>query len=184
MEDKIKLIAQRIKTLREIAGESKETVAKVIKVPVKDYEKYESGKTDINVSFLYEIAAHFNVELTAILTGQEPHMQTFSLVRKGTGPKVKRSKEYSYQDLAFNFKRKKMEVFEVTTDPKPADKQGHFNTHPGQEFNYCLEGSMKIFIGKNEMTLGPGDSIFFDSGLPHAMVALNNKPAKFIAVIL
>jgi quercetin dioxygenase-like cupin family protein len=43
---------------------------------------------------------------------------------------------------------------------------------------------MKIFIGKNEMTLGPGDSIFFDSGLPHAMVALNNKPAKFIAVIL
>ncbi|MBI4976671.1 MAG: helix-turn-helix transcriptional regulator [Spirochaetes bacterium] len=184
MDENIMLIAQRIKALRDIAGESKEEVAKVLEIPVKDYENYESGKTDISVSFLYELAAHFNVELTAILTGHEPHMKSFSLVRKGTAPNIERTKEYSYRDLAYNFKHKRMEIFEVQAEPRSGDKPGHLNSHPGQEFNYCLEGSMKIIIGSNEMTLNPGDSLYFDSGLPHAMIALNNKPAKFIAVIL
>jgi len=184
VENNIKQIAERIRTLREIDGESIESAAKALGVKKEEYEGYESGKSDIPVSFLYEIAGRYKVELTALLTGGEPHMNTFSIVRKGSAPKVERSKEYSYQDLAYNFKHKKMEIFEVTAGPKPGDVAGHYNAHPGQEFNYCLEGEIKIFIGKNEMILKTGDSIYFDSGIPHAMVSLNNKPAKFLAVIL
>lgn len=184
MENNIKQIAERIKALREIEGESAESAANALGVKKEEYEGYESGNTDIPVSFLYEISGRYKVELTALLTGGEPHMNTFSIVRKGTAPKVERSKEYSYKDLAFNFKHKKMEIFEVVAGPKPGDKPGHYNLHPGQEFNYCLEGEIKIFVGKNEMVLKPGDSIYFDSGIPHAMVSLNNKTAKFLAVIL
>jgi len=183
MEKNIKQVATRIKALREIEGESVGSLAKAFKISEQEYERYESGKADIPISFLYEFASRFNVELTALLTGEEPHMQAYSLVRKGKGPKVNRSKEYKYQDLAYNFKRKKLEVFEVTVDPKKGNKPSHFNTHPGQEFNYCLKGKIKIFIGKNEMILNPGDSLYFDSGTEHAMAALGNKPAKFIAVI-
>ena len=184
MGNNIKQIAERIKALREIEGESVESVAAALGVKISEYEGYESGNTDIPVSFLYEIAGRFKVELTALLTGTEPHMNSFSLVRKESSPKADRSKEYSYKDLAYNFKHKKMEIFEVTAGPKPGDKPGHYNSHPGQEFNYCLEGEIKIFIGKNEMILKQGDSLYFDSGIPHAMVSLNNKPAKFLAVIL
>jgi len=183
MEKNIKQIAIRIKALREIEGASIESLAKAFKISKSEYESYESGKSDIPISFLYEFASKFNVELTALLTGEEPHMKSFSLVRKGKGPKVDRNKGYKYQDLAYNFKHKKLEVFEVTVDPKPGNKPGHFNTHPGQEFNYCLKGKLKIFIGKNEMILNPGDSLYFDSGTEHAMAALGKKPAKFIAVI-
>jgi len=76
-----------------------------------------------------------------------------------------------------------MEVFEVVTGPKEKMGEEHYNTHPGQEYNYCLEGSMKVYIENNEYILNPGDSIYFDSGQRHAMAALNNKPAKFLAVI-
>ena len=184
MENNIKQIAERIKALREIEGESIESAAKALGIKTEEYQGYESGNTDIPISFLYEIANRYKVELTALLTGGEPHMNTFSVVRKGSASKAERSKEYSYQDLAYNFKHKKMEIFEVTAGPKPGDVPAHFNAHPGQEFNYCLEGEIKIFIGKNEMVLKTGDSIYFDSGIPHAMVSLNNKPAKFLAVIL
>ncbi len=183
MEKNIKQVATRIKALREIEGESVEALAKAFKISKAEYESYESGKADIPISFLYEFSNRFSVELTALLTGEEPHMQAYSLVRKGKGPKVERSKEYRHQDLAYNFKHKKLEVFEVTVDPKKGNKPSHFNTHPGQEFNYCLKGKLKIFIGKNEMILNPGDSLYFDSGIEHAMAALGNKPAKFIAVI-
>lgn len=184
MEQNIKQVAERIRVLRDISGEKIDVLAKKFKISTGEYRDYESGRSDIPVSFLYEIAGYFKVELTALLTGGDPHMNTYSLVRNGQGPRVERRKEYKYQDLAYNFKHKKMEIFEVTAEPKKGGKPGHFNSHPGQEFNYCLEGSVKIFIGKNELVLNQGDSLYFDSGIEHAMVALNDKPARFIAVIL
>jgi len=47
-----------------------------------------------------------------------------------------------------------------------------------------LEGSMMLNINGKNLTLGEGDSIYFDSSLPHGMKALNNKPVKFLTVVL
>ena len=74
-------------------------------------------------------------------------------------------------------------MFIVTVDPKE-DAVPSLNTHPGQEFNYVLEGSLKIYIHNNEIVLNEGDSIIFDSNHRHAMIALNDKKAKFLAVIM
>jgi quercetin dioxygenase-like cupin family protein len=184
MTENIRQVALRIKTLREISGESLEALAKAFAVSLEDYRRYESGEADIPVSLLYEIAGHFKVELTALLTGEEPRLHHYSLVRAGKGPSVERRKEYRYQDLAYNFVHKRMETFLVTVEPGTGDTPGHFNSHPGQEFNYCLEGSLKVCFEKNEIVLNPGDSLYFDSGLGHAMVALQGSPARFLAVIL
>jgi quercetin dioxygenase-like cupin family protein/DNA-binding XRE family transcriptional regulator len=184
MTENIKQVALRIKTLREIAGESVEALAAVLGVSADDYRHYENGEADIAVSALYEIASHFKVELTALLTGEEPHLHHYSLVRAGRGPSVERRKEYRYQDLAYNFVHKRMETFLVTVEPGAGEEPGHFNSHPGQEFNYCLEGTLKICFEKSEVVLKAGDSLYFDSGQGHAMVALQGSPARFLAVIL
>jgi len=47
-----------------------------------------------------------------------------------------------------------------------------------------LEGQLKILIGDNELILNPGDSLYFDSGLPHGMQAMNGRVARFVAVVL
>ena len=72
----------------------------------------------------------------------------------------------------------------VTIDPKPEDSLLDFNSHPGQEFNYVIEGSMMTVIDGYEIILNEGDSIYFDSGYNHAMKALNNKQVKFLAMVL
>ena len=59
----------------------------------------------------------------------------------------------------------------------------HFNSHPCQEFNYMLEGSIKIVIDGKELILDAGDSIYLDANKKHAMQALNEKNAKFLAII-
>ena len=184
MEQNIKQVALRIKTLREISGETPEKLAGILKITEKEYLVYESGAADIPVSFIYEIAGHYKVELTALLTGNEPHRKSVSLVRAGTGPGVERTSGYKYRDLAYNFAHKKMEIFEVIAEAKKEGGEIHYNSHAGQEYNYCLEGSMKVFIENNEYILNPGDCIYFDSVQKHAMSALNNKPAKFLAVII
>lgn len=184
MTENIKQVAMRIRALREIAGESAESIAAALTVSAEEYRKFESGEADIPVSYLYEIANHFKVELTALLTGEEPRLHRYCLVRSGKGPSIERRQEYQYQDLAYNFVHKRMEPFLVAVEPSPGDRPGRFNRHPGQEFNYVLEGTLKVYIDKNEVVLSPGDSLYFDSGCDHAMVALNGKPARFLAIIL
>ena len=52
------------------------------------------------------------------------------------------------------------------------------------EFNYMIEGSMKIVIDGKELVLEQGDSIYFDATKKHGMQALNNSNAKFLAIII
>ncbi len=183
MPEEIKQISARIRELREIYGISPEALAKELNIPEETYEDYESGNVDIPVSFLYLIANRFNVELTDILTGEGPKLRTYCLVRKGKGVSVERRKEYKYQSLAYNFVNKKAEPFLVTVDPDTGNNGISYNSHPGQEFNYVLEGRLRIIIDGRELVLNEGDSLYFDSSLKHGMQALDGKPAKFLAVI-
>jgi transcriptional regulator with XRE-family HTH domain len=176
----LKQVAVRIKDLREIAGVSAESLAKEFNISLEKYTEYESGNVDIPVSVLYEIANKFNVELTQILTGDNPHLHTYCLVRKGKGVEVERRKDHSYESLAFNFIHKKAEPFLVTVAP---DAPFSLNSHPGQEFNYVLQGSLQITIDEHELVLNEGDSLFFDSSYKHGMRALDGGPAQFLAII-
>ncbi len=122
--------------------------------------------------------------MTALITGEEPKLKIFSVVHKGKGFSIDRRKEYKYQDLSYNFIGKKAEVFLVTVEPVNTEKPSHFYSHAGQEFNYVLEGTLKVFIDSHEVTLEEGDSLYFDSGHKHAMLALKNKPARFLAMVI
>lgn len=184
MTEQIKQVAARIKELREISDISADTLSKELGVSEELFKEYESGSKDIPVSFLYKFANRFNIELSTLLTGESPRLHTYSVVRKGRGISVDRRKEYKYENLAFNFIHKKAEPFMVTVEPEPDDAEIHYNSHPGQEFNYVLEGSMKVYVDTHEITLNEGDSLYFDSGINHGMKAINNRPAKFLAVIL
>ncbi|WP_010252447.1 helix-turn-helix domain-containing protein [Acetivibrio cellulolyticus] len=183
MSEQIKQISRRIKELREISEISPESLSKELNISIETYLEYESGNIDIPVSFLYGIANKFNVELAAILTGDAPRLHTYSVVRKDSGVSVDRRKEYKYQSLAYNFVHKKAEPFMVTVEPD-SDPKVHYNSHPGQEFNYVIEGTLKVIINGHEIILNEGDSLFFDSGVNHGMKAMNDKTARFLAIIL
>lgn len=184
MSEQIKLIASRIKELREISAISAQSLAAELNISEEIYLEYESGNTDIPVSFLYQIANRFNVELSAILTGDNPRLHTYQVVRKGKGANVERREDYKYQSLANNFIGKKAEPFIVTVAPEADSFPVHFNSHKGQEFNYVIEGTLKIIINGHELVLEEGDSVYFDSSANHGMKALNGKQANFLAIIL
>jgi quercetin dioxygenase-like cupin family protein len=110
-------------------------------------------------------------------------MTKYWLVRKGKGAVIERSKAYKYQGLALGFKQAQASPFIVTVEPK-ADNSTHINSHEGQEFNLVLKGTLLLTIDGRELTLYKGDSIYFDSSLPHGMIALNNDPAIFLAILI
>jgi mannose-6-phosphate isomerase-like protein (cupin superfamily) len=184
MTEQIRLIAERIRGLREIARLSAETCARELGIALETYRSYESGAADIPASFLYQVAHKFNVELSALLTGEEPRLHVYCVTRGGRGVKVERRSDYDYQSLAFNFVDKRMEPFLITVQPRPEAEPVPLNSHPGQEFNYLLEGTLKAVVGGHETVLKAGDSIYFDAQHSHGMKAVGSSPARFLAVIL
>jgi hypothetical protein len=184
MQEEMKEIAKRLAGLRDTFKTSVEALAKAIEVPLDVYKQYEAGKTDIPVGVLFKISGFFKIELASILTGVDPKLHHYCLARKGEGVSVERRTDYQYQSLAFNFIHKKAEPFLVTVAPQSDSKPVPRNAHPGQEFDYCIEGKIEIAIGEHVETLEEGDSIFFDSSISHGMKALNGKPARFLAIIM
>ncbi len=184
MQEQLKQIAERIKGMREIVGVDQQTIAKELGISESLYQEYENGITDIPVGVLYKLAQRYHVELASFLTGEEPRLHTYCLTRKDKGVSVERRKEYKYQSLAPGFIHKKAEPFLVVVEPDAPEAPVHYNNHPGQEFDYVLEGTMKVVLDNHEVVLNEGDSLFFDSAVNHGMKALNGKPAKFLAIIL
>ena len=183
MSDQIKQIALRLKELREIEEISPQTFAEELKLEPEVYMEYEKGDADIPISLLCDAASKLNVDLTTLLTGTQPRLNMYSYVKNGTGLDVERSKQYKYKNLAYNFSNKKAEPFLVTVDPLPDDAPISLNSHPGQEMDYILEGTVVIKIGESLITMNEGDTLYYDATHPHGMKAIGDKPAKFLAII-
>jgi transcriptional regulator with XRE-family HTH domain len=184
MNEQIKQIAERLKGLREDLEVSVAEMAEVCGIPTDDYLQLESGTVDISVSVLHCVARAYNIELTALLFGDEPRMSTYFVTRKGNGTAVERTKAYKYQSLAAGFAGRKAEPFLVTVHPKPESEDIFLNSHSGQEYNLVLEGRMQLRFHTKDIILNEGDSIYFNALYPHGMAALDGRPVRFLAVII
>ena len=182
LDEKILMIAQRLKALREIMGVSAADMADAAGLSEDSYLEYESGSLDFSFSFLYSAANKLGIDIIDLMAGEAPRLSVCSIVKSGQGLKMQRRKEYKYEHLAYIFKNKKMEPFMVTVTPKDTDAKSHMNSHEGQEFDYVLEGSMKLYIDKQEVLLSTGDAVYFDAKHPHAMQAINGE-CRFLAII-
>ncbi|MDR2159682.1 MAG: XRE family transcriptional regulator [Treponema sp.] len=180
MEEELSQIPGRIKEFREILEISAIDMAKDIGLDYETYSRYESGELDIPISVLYKIANRLGTDTTVIMTGEDPKMNTASVCRKGKGVRIERYPGYEFSSLAYNFKGRTMEPLLVFLDPEK--KEAAPVTHSGQEFNYVVEGEVKVTVGPRAHVLSAGDSIYFDARLPHAQSAVNG-PAQFITII-
>ena len=185
MEEKLMAIAERLKGMRDVLDISVDEMAGVTGVSVEDYLQYESGERDYSFTFLYKAANRFGIDMTDLITGESPHLSGFSIVRKGEGLPIERRKGFKYQNLAYQFKERIAEPFIVVAkyDAAAANETIPMSSHPGQEFDYVLSGSLKVRIGDKEAILSEGDTIYYDSAMKHGMVAVNGD-CTFMAAVM
>ena len=183
MTDQLVEIGGRLAALRDIMDISAEKMATDLKLSLDEYLAYEKGTRDFSFSFLYNAAGLLGVDLIDIISGESTKLATCAIVRKGEGFSVSRIKEYDYKHLAFTFSHKKAEPFMVTVEPK-ANADFKLHSHDGQEFNYIVSGKMEFHHDNSVYQLSEGDSIYFDSSLPHGIKVANGEPLKFIAVVI
>lgn len=186
MNYNFKEVAERLRAIREITGISIEDICEKTDTAKEDYISIESGEKDFSVTFVYKCAEAFGVDLIELLTGENPKLKKYSVVRKGTGLPMKRRQGFEYQHLAYLFKNKGIEPFLVTAPYIAEEQDGpiSLSVHEGQEFDYVLSGSMKFVIGDKIKIFGEGDSIIYDSSTPHGMIAINGEECRFLAILI
>lgn len=182
MTEQLSEIGGRLAALRDIMDIPTKKMAEELKLDIDEYIAYERGERDFSFSFLSNAAVLLGVDIVDIISGESPKLTKCALVRKGEGYDITRRKSYDYKHLAFTFRNKKADPFMVTVEPKE-NEEIKLHSHDGQEFNYMVSGSLEFYFDNIVYELNEGDSIYFDSSVPHAMKAAGNQPAKFIAVV-
>ena len=184
--NRISEIATRIRELREIMGFSVEFMTEKTNVTENQYLAFESGKEDIPFSFIHKCALTFGVEMTELLEGSSAKLSTYTVTRKGRGQETAKEDGIDISNLAPKFKDKLAEPYYVTYEYSPAqqNKPIHLTTHSGQEFDLVLSGKLKVQVGDHVEVLGEGDSIYYNSSMPHGMIAVDGQSCTFVAVVM
>lgn len=186
METHILEIAERIRGLREILNISAEEMAEATGTTIEQYLAVESGNSDFTFTFLLNCAQRFKVDIVELLTGSNPTLSFYTVVKKGEGLPIERRKGFDYKHLAYLLRDKMIEPFLVTVPYRreDQDKPLYYSTHAGQEFDYILKGSLRIDLDGHVEVLNAGDCVLYDSGHSHGMIAINGADCQFLAIVI
>jgi len=86
----------------------------------------------------------------------------------------------SFKALAADKNGRHMEPFIVDIEPDAVQEQ---SAHEGEEFIHILSGNLKLEYGTISETLRAGDSVYYDSIVPHRVLSADSQPVRILAVI-
>ena len=186
MEYKLKQISDRIRELRQVTGLTVADMAERMGISESEYIECESGNKNLSVAFLYHCALNFGVDMGDILEGRSPKLQSYALTRRGQGQKIEEAHHMIGYSLASGFRNRiALPLYmEMSYHDGAENEQIELVTHEGQECDIVLSGKMKIQIGEHTEILEAGDSIYYDSGTPHGMIAVGGEDCTFYAIVL
>ena len=186
MEYKLKQIADRIRELRLITGLSVAEMAERTGISESEYEQCEAGNKNLSIAFLYHCALNFGVDMGDILEGKSPKLRSYALTRRGEGQRIEEAHHMVGYNLASGFRNRiGLPLYmEMNYREGAENEKIELVTHEGQECDIVISGQMKIQIGDHTEILNAGDSIYYDSGTPHGMIAVGGADCSFYAIVL
>ena len=140
----------------------------------------ENGKTSPSVSTLQRIALALNVPITAFFETGAPK-QAVAHVKAAARPHAVFA-HGTMEDLGAGMAHRGVEPFVVTLEPRSGSGTQPI-VHTGFEFVYCLEGRIVYTIQDQTWLLEPGDSLLFESHLPHRWQNVDTMPARAVLVL-
>jgi transcriptional regulator with XRE-family HTH domain len=169
-----------IRKLRKLQQQTLQNVADKCGFTKSLLSKIESGKVVPPMSTLVKIACALNTNIADLMADGEAIDCVFIPAGHNGAEPTPTVSGYRILPLAVEFKKKKMQPFLFTV--RPDELQDKPNSHTGEEFIYVLEGIMEFRAGTRKYTLGPGDSIFFNSINEHHILAVLSDQVKYLDI--
>lgn len=182
-------LGQKITTLRTAHHLSAQDLADRCSCELSVIEDLESGKAPASLAPLIKITRALGVRLGTLMDDDEDFGPAY--INQDQMVEVERVKslqtandghDLSYFSLAAGRPSRHMDPFIITVDPK-GETDHELVGHEGEEWLFGMEGQIEIEYGKEIYVLGPGESIYYDSIVPHQVRAHEGQTAKFLACV-
>lgn len=183
------IIGEKIKSLRITKEISIEELAERSGLAVEQIRRIEENIDIPSLAPLIKIARTLGVRLGTFLDdqinetgavicrhGEEDDTISFS------NNAVDARQHLHYHSLSRSKTDRHMEPFVIGIDSNQ-DKEFQLSAHEGEEFIMVLKGTLEINYGKQTYLLEEGDTIYYDSIVPHHVHAFEGQAARILAVI-
>jgi transcriptional regulator with XRE-family HTH domain len=180
-------LGERLRRIREDRGLAVSQLAARSGVAEDQLQAIESNQEAPAVGDLVKIAAVLDVSLghffqRAITDSRIEVVRSQNRWTVQPQSEAARSLNYRYQSLSYNLTDKLMAPFLIEIPPSPSEDVPS-SSHDGEEFLFVLSGHLEVTVGDEVNRLEPGDSIYFDSRVPHTLRAVEGTLARVLACI-
>lgn len=182
-------IGEKITTLRESLRLSQEELAERCDCELSVIESLENGAVVPSLAPLIKITRALGVRLGTLMDDDDSLGPVFmkadeinEATRMHSLETVSDAGDLRFFSLAEGRASRHMDPFIITINPS-GEMDHELSQHEGEEFLYGLEGCIEIEYGKQVFVLHPGESIYYDSIVPHQVRAHDGQSAKFLAVV-
>jgi len=174
-------VGNRLKELRNRKGYSLRSLAQLSGLNINTLSLIENGKTSPSVSTLQQLAVALNIQIAAFFESKPENRRVVFTSGKDAPVSSHGNARLQYlgKDLAGN----KVQPFIISLEPGQVSPE-HPAVHTGHEFAYCLEGNIRYQINNVEYTLHAGDSLVFESHLPHNWTNISPAEARMVLVFI
>ena len=144
-----------------------------------EFENILENKTTPPVSLLLKLSRVLNVDISNIIYGHSFKPKRAVATNREDRINIRRRKGYDYESLAPYYAGRSMEPLLVEVI---GSENQEISIHKGEEFHYVLSGKIKTTVGQEEFILQEGDTLYFDSSLPHKIESTSGT-SKLLVVI-
>ena len=146
--------------------------------------KIERGKLVPTLPTLLRVALVFSVGLEHFFT-ETARQPTLAIVRRAEREKFperlgEKRPAYHFESLDFPALERAMSSYYVEFETD--GRSSHRHQHPGAELLYVIDGQVTVTIGDAAHVLTAGDSMYFDSSVPHEYRGGGRKAARAVVV--
>jgi len=177
-------IGATIRTLRRKQGLSLRDLAELTGFSISFLSLVERGQSSISLTSLHTVGKALGVDMSAFFPAprDEPEPPAVPHVTRLSGDgRLSTDSAHTYKLLGGRGFKSTLEPVHVTI--APCDDTRDAYAHEGEEFAYVLSGRLVFIVDGVEYRLEAGDSIHYQSTIPHTVRNETNEPAEALWVL-
>jgi transcriptional regulator with XRE-family HTH domain len=178
----MKIVGVNIKRLREEQDLTLRALAKKLEISASFLSQVESGKASPSLSTLKSIADALSTTIGNLI-GEAQKLEDNPVVRSSERKYVQElGRGINLYLLTSRDSNKQMEplLFKLKEGATSGERS---YKHFGQEFVMVLRGVIEVMLNDMSYILKKGDSIYFNSNVPHAFKNIGKEEAEAVWVV-
>jgi transcriptional regulator with XRE-family HTH domain len=167
-------VGPRLRGLRTHRNITLTDLAAATGISISTLSRLEAGKRRPTLELLLPLSRELHVPIDELIgapqTG-DPRLHLKPVTRNGMTL------------LPLTRRAGNLQAYKLIISPRMRSPEPEQSSHKGYEWLYVLDGHLRLILGDNDLTMGPGEAAEFDTRTPHWFGNADDRPVEVLALI-